>query len=191
MSPIIRAVAEPKEPLTERELEVVKLVADGASNKQIAAALFISENTVKAHLKSIFIKLEAESRAKVAAIAQRSGWVEHIAAPIGDGAARVFQLVKRYGTGASAFVRTIAKPVAGTVRVAVAGVEATGPAFSVDATTGVVTFAAVATPPAGAPVTAGFEFDVPVRFDTDRLTIDLAAFRAGDIPSIPLVEILP
>lgn len=110
---------------------------------------------------------------------------------IGDGAARVFQLVKRYGTGASAFVRTIAKPVAGTVRVAVAGVEATGPAFSVDATTGVVTFAAVAMPPAGAPVTAGFEFDVPVRFDTDRLTIDLAAFRAGDIPSIPLVEILP
>lgn len=67
-------MAEPKEPLTERELEVVKLVADGASNKQIAATLFISENTVKAHLKSIFVKLEAESRAKVAAIAQRNGW---------------------------------------------------------------------------------------------------------------------
>ncbi|MCX6018590.1 MAG: LuxR C-terminal-related transcriptional regulator [Chloroflexi bacterium] len=69
-------MAEPKEPLTERELEVVKLVAEGASNKQIAATLFISENTVKAHLKSIFVKLEAESRAKVAAIAQRNGWVQ-------------------------------------------------------------------------------------------------------------------
>ena len=77
-------MAEPKEPLTERELEVVKLVADGASNKQIAATLFISENTVKAHLKSIFIKLEAESRAKVAAMAQRNGWVEHIAAGAGE-----------------------------------------------------------------------------------------------------------
>lgn len=82
-------MAEPKEPLTERELEVVKLVADGASNKQIAATLFISENTVKAHLKSIFIKLEAESRAKVAAMAQRNGWVEHIAAGAGEAAQAV------------------------------------------------------------------------------------------------------
>jgi DNA-binding CsgD family transcriptional regulator len=81
-------VAEPKEPLTERELEVVKLVADGASNKQIAATLFISENTVKAHLKSIFVKLEAESRAKVAAIAQRNGWT--VQAPI-EGSAPVHQ----------------------------------------------------------------------------------------------------
>jgi DNA-binding CsgD family transcriptional regulator/N-acetylneuraminic acid mutarotase len=68
-------MAEPKEPLTERELELVKLVVEGASNKQIAASLFISENTVKVHLKNIFVKLEAESRAKVAAIAQRNGWV--------------------------------------------------------------------------------------------------------------------
>jgi DNA-binding CsgD family transcriptional regulator/N-acetylneuraminic acid mutarotase len=68
------AMAEPREPLTERELEVVKLVAEGASNKQIASSLFISENTVKVHLKNVFIKLEAESRAKVAAIAQRNGW---------------------------------------------------------------------------------------------------------------------
>jgi uncharacterized protein (TIGR02217 family) len=109
----------------------------------------------------------------------------------GDGAARTFQLVKRYGAGASAFVRTIAKPVAGTVRVAVQGVESPGAHYSVDVKTGVVTFAAGAVPPAGAAVTAGFEFDVPVRFDTDRLTIDLAAFQAGDIPSIPLIEIRP
>jgi DNA-binding CsgD family transcriptional regulator/N-acetylneuraminic acid mutarotase len=69
-------VAEPNEPLTERELEVVKLVAAGASNKQIAASLFISENTVKVHLKNIFVKLEVENRARVAAIAQRNGWID-------------------------------------------------------------------------------------------------------------------
>jgi len=40
-------------------------------------------------------------------------------------------------------------------------------------------------------VTAGFAFDVPVRFDTDELTIDLAAFTAGEIPRVPLVEIVP
>ena len=46
-------------------------------------------------------------------------------------------------------------------------------------------------PPQGAAVTAGFAFDVPVRFDTDDLTIDLAAFTAGEIPKVPLVEIVP
>jgi DNA-binding CsgD family transcriptional regulator len=73
-------VAEPNEPLTERELEVVKLVASGASNKQIASSLFISENTVKVHLKNIFVKLEVENRARVAAIAQRNGWIDDPAA---------------------------------------------------------------------------------------------------------------
>jgi uncharacterized protein (TIGR02217 family) len=46
-------------------------------------------------------------------------------------------------------------------------------------------------PRAGAVVTAGFQFDVPVRFDTDRLVIDLEAFAAGRIPSVPVVEIKP
>jgi len=46
-------------------------------------------------------------------------------------------------------------------------------------------------PPPGAAVTAGFLFDVPVRFDTDYLEVDLAAFAAGAIPKIPLVEIRP
>jgi uncharacterized protein (TIGR02217 family) len=40
-------------------------------------------------------------------------------------------------------------------------------------------------------VTAGFEFDVPVRFDSDELEIDLSAFAAGEVPKIPLVEIVP
>ena len=46
-------------------------------------------------------------------------------------------------------------------------------------------------PAAGAAVTAGFLFDVPVRFDTDYLEVDLSAFAAGAIPKIPLVEIKP
>ncbi len=55
--------------------------------------------------------------------------------------------------------------------------------------TGVVTFEAGHIPAAGALVTAGFEFDVPVRFDTDQLKINLAGFSAGDVPDIPIAEI--
>jgi uncharacterized protein (TIGR02217 family) len=105
----------------------------------------------------------------------------------GDGARTEFQLLKRYGAGAAAWTRDIAKPVDGSVRVALGGVEAlTG--FAADSATGLVTFAAP--PAAGVPVTAGFRFDVPVRFDTDALEIDLSAFEAGQIPSVPLLEIL-
>ncbi len=78
----------------------------------------------------------------------------------------------------------------GSVRVAVNGVEqAVGSGFNCDPLTGLVTFAAA--PPLGAVVTAGFVFDVPVRFDTDELDIDLSAFDAGEIPKIPLIEIVP
>ena len=61
--------------------------------------------------------------------------------------------------------------------------------FVVDHATGVVTFNAAAIPPAAAIITAGFEFDVAARFDTDQLKINLANFTAGDIPDIPVVEI--
>ena len=108
---------------------------------------------------------------------------------IGDGATTTFQLVKTYGAGFAPYAREIAKPVAGSVRVAVAGVELAGTAFSCDATTGVVTFLAGHIPAAGAAIAAGFLFDVPVRFDTDYLEVDLSAFAAGAIPKIPLVEI--
>jgi uncharacterized protein (TIGR02217 family) len=110
----------------------------------------------------------------------------------GDGASRAFQLVKRYGSGGDPWTRAIVKPVAGSVRVAVAGVEkASGTDFTLDATTGIVTFLPGKAPPAGAAVTAGFSFDVPVRFDTDELIVDLEAFGAGQIPHVPLVEIIP
>ena len=64
-------------------------------------------------------------------------------------------------------------------------------AFSVDATSGVVTFLSGHIPASGASVTAGFLFDVPVRFDTDYLEVDMSAFAAGAIPKIPVVEIKP
>jgi uncharacterized protein (TIGR02217 family) len=73
----------------------------------------------------------------------------------------------------------------------VAGVEKTAASdFTVDATTGTLTFTPMSIPPAGAAITAGYLFDVPVRFDTDYLEIDLAAFEAGEIPKIPLIELL-
>jgi uncharacterized protein (TIGR02217 family) len=107
----------------------------------------------------------------------------------GDATTRSFPLVKLYGTGGTAYARPIAKPVAGSVRVAIAGVEqAVGTGFVCDPATGLVTVPAP--PPDGAAITAGFEFDVPVRFDTDELEIDLSAFEAGEVPRIPLIEIV-
>ncbi|MCS7060263.1 MAG: kelch repeat-containing protein [Anaerolineae bacterium] len=75
-------MAEPGEPLTERELEVVRLLSTGAGNKEIAAQLHLSPNTVKVHLRNIFIKLEAQSRVEVTMIAVRNGWIM----PAADGA---------------------------------------------------------------------------------------------------------
>jgi uncharacterized protein (TIGR02217 family) len=103
----------------------------------------------------------------------------------GDGATKRFALRKTYGGAFDPYRRAIRKPVAGTVRVAVGGVETT--AFALDLSAGEVILDAA--PAAGAPVSAGFEFDTPVRFDADRLEVDLAAFGAGSAPSIPLIEI--
>lgn len=106
----------------------------------------------------------------------------------GDGSATLFSLGKRYASGAQAYRRPIAKPVPGTVRVAVGGTElVSGSHFGVDHDTGQVQLTAPA--PVGAAVTAGFEFDVPVRFDTDRIAASVTAFVAGEIPSIPVIEV--
>lgn len=106
----------------------------------------------------------------------------------GDGATRSFQLTKFYGDAAGAVTRPIRKPVTGTVRIAVAGVEQSGAAFGVDWQTGVVTFPSA--PGAGAQISAGFVFDTPVRFDMDRLDASLDAFAAGRVGSVHLVEVL-
>lgn len=106
---------------------------------------------------------------------------------IGDGETTVFALKKTYGALHAPYERAIAKPVEGSVLLAVDGIATED--FAVDPTTGLVTLAEA--PAEGAIVTAGFRFDVPVRFDTDQLVINLAAFEAGEIPSIPIVEIRP
>lgn len=100
---------------------------------------------------------------------------------LGDGLTNRFALKKAYG----AVSRPVAKPVEGTIRVAVDGVETM--AFSVDASRGVVTLDEA--PPQGARVTAGFWFDTPVRFDTDRLEVTLESFEAGRVAAVPLKEI--
>ena len=101
----------------------------------------------------------------------------------GDGSRVRFQLIKTYGDAE----RVIAKPVAGTVKVAVDG-EALAPgAFVVDAVTGEVVLGAA--PGNGATVTAGFEFDTPVRFDADRIEITLESFGAGRLVAVPLIEV--
>jgi uncharacterized protein (TIGR02217 family) len=111
---------------------------------------------------------------------------------IGDGITNAFQLSKTYGSLYSPYRRPIAKPVPDSVRVAVAeNVLEEGAGFTVNTTTGVITLPAAHVPASGAAITAGFLFDVPVRFDTDYLEIDLSAFAAGAIPKIPLVEIRP
>lgn len=110
----------------------------------------------------------------------------------GDAVRADFSLAKTYGTLHAPYVRPIAKPVSGCVRVAVNGVEQIeNTHFTVDATQGLVRFADTAVPPHSAHVTAGFLFDVPVRFDTDFLEVNLSAFAAGDIPRIPIIEIRP
>lgn len=106
----------------------------------------------------------------------------------GDGTTTVFQLVKSYGAGFEPYRRPITKPVPGSVRIAIDGVELPPSAFSVETMTGLVTMAAA--PAAGADLSAGFLFDVPVRFDTDRLDVELTSFDAAEAPHIPLVEVL-
>ncbi len=104
----------------------------------------------------------------------------------GDGATIAFALTKTYGTPPDAQVRRITRPVPGSLRIAVDGTELTT-GWSLDTNRGIVTFD---TPPAaGSTITAGFRFDVPVRFADDRLDISLETFEAGAIPAIRLVEI--
>jgi uncharacterized protein (TIGR02217 family) len=102
----------------------------------------------------------------------------------GDGERTTFQLAKAYGD----YSRPIQKPVAGSVRVSVDGDELAAEALAVTTSMGMVTLSA---PPAeGAVVTAGFLFDTPVRFDVDRLDLQLDGFGAGRAIAIPLIEIL-
>ncbi len=109
---------------------------------------------------------------------------------VGDGLRTDFQLLKAYGQNYSVWRREITKPVAGSVIIAVNGViMQEGTHYTIDYPSGVVRFALSAIPSTSHTVTAGFLFDVAVRFDTDRLEVNMAHFSAGQIPDIPLIEI--
>ena len=99
----------------------------------------------------------------------------------GDGVRTEFALLKHYESQE----RRITRPVAGSVRVSVDGAERVsgwtlGPG-------GRVRFEAAPAP--GAAVRAGYRFDVPVRFAEDRLAVSRATFEAGEIASVPLIEL--
>ena len=109
---------------------------------------------------------------------------------IGDGTTKQFQLIKTYGCDYAPWRRVIEKPIAGTLKLALDDKEKEeGADFTLDTTSGLVTFTDNAIPSKGVRISAGFYFDVPVRFDIDNLTLNISAFQAGDIPSIPLIEI--
>jgi uncharacterized protein (TIGR02217 family) len=107
---------------------------------------------------------------------------------LGDGTRTKFDLIKSYQSGAYSYDRPIRKPVLGSVVVGVDGVALSeGTGFTVDPTTGTITLASAPGP--GQPVTAGFEFDVPVRFDTDTIQTSVASFKAGQVPNVPIIEV--
>lgn len=107
---------------------------------------------------------------------------------VADGHRSEFQLIKTYRSGGFSYARPILKPVAGTVRIGIEQDEMREAVdFDVDLTTGRITFRH---PPAESmEIKAGFEFDVPVRFDTDRIQTSVASFQAGEVPNVPVVEV--
>jgi len=106
----------------------------------------------------------------------------------GDGSTKSFQLVKTYRSGEQTYSRPISKPVLGSVNVALQGdAQIEGVDYTVKTGTGFVQF--VDAPEPDATVTAGFEFDVPVRFDTDTIQVSVESFKAGDIPNVPILEL--
>ena len=98
----------------------------------------------------------------------------------GDGMASRFRLVKNYGEQH----RRITRPQPGSIRIAVGGVETAAWRYEAG---GWIVFDSA--PPAGAPITAGYLFDVPVRFAEDRLDVSAVSFAAGEAPSVALIEI--
>ncbi len=115
--------------------------------------------------------------------------------PLGPFAGLPLPLTKTYADAAGGWTRSIRKPVAGSIRIAVNGAEQVAPGWSypwaVDPTTGLLqlTGSGVSLPALGMPVTAGFAFDVPVRFDTDRLPGSYETWQAVAVRDITLIEI--
>ncbi|ADK73482.1 glycoside hydrolase [Roseobacter phage RDJL Phi 1] len=100
--------------------------------------------------------------------------------------ATTYQLQKVYSPGSNPWTRTIYKPVNGTVLIRDnTGSLTEGVDWTMDYTTGIATFSSA---PTGTP-TAGFEYDVPVRFEAEELEVNVALFDVGSVPAVNLVEV--
>lgn len=102
---------------------------------------------------------------------------------VSDGQTDSFQLVKNYED----YIRPITKPLEQSVKLSVDGRQIE--AFQVDYLSGIIRFPPDAIPPEGSVISAGFAFDVAVRFNTDQLLASITSFQAGEIPSIPIIEV--
>ncbi len=111
---------------------------------------------------------------------------ENVQIGVGDDLATQFQLIKIYSSGSVAVSRTITKPVAGTVNIYVNS-QLQSSDITIDNLTGIISFDSP--PSAGEIITADFEFDVPVRFDTDEMSVSMDGFDAGNWNNIPLIEV--
>ncbi|WP_439271855.1 DUF2460 domain-containing protein [Pseudochrobactrum sp. HB0163] len=139
------------------------------------------------------IKTEAQWQALIAFFRARRGmaigfrfkdWSDYKAEnqPLKSLGGNEYQLVKQYVSGAAVYERDITKPVTGTVKLYEDSIlQASG--WSIDTATGIITTSLSGT------LTADFEFDVPVRFDTDEMSISMDSFDAGNWGSIPLIEV--
>lgn len=139
------------------------------------------------------IKTEAQWQALIAFFRARRGmaigfrfkdWSDYKAEnqPLKSLGGNDYQLVKQYVSGAAVYERDITKPVSGSVKLYEDSIlQASG--WSIDTATGIITTSLSGT------LTADFEFDVPVRFDTDEMSISMDSFDAGNWGSIPLIEV--
>jgi len=112
---------------------------------------------------------------------------------LGDGSTTEFQLVCSYTDAGGTFTRKISKPVSGNVHIFIDGQEVdpddSVTPWSVDHATGLVTIGSIAPPSSGEVITATFDFDIPVRFDTDYLPVTLETYLAKSA-NVPIVEIM-
>jgi uncharacterized protein (TIGR02217 family) len=139
------------------------------------------------------IKTEAQWQALIAFFRARRGraigfrfkdWSDYktISQPLKDLGGNEYQLVKQYISGSAVYEREISKPVVGSVKLYANSIlQASG--WSIDTATGVITTSLSGT------LTVDYEFDVPVRFDTDEMAISMDSFDAGNWSSIPLIEV--
>ena len=105
---------------------------------------------------------------------------------VGDGVTKIFQLIKTYTQTPASLQRVIKKSVSGTVKVGKNYANQTS-GWSANNNTGVITFSVA--PAKGSVITAGYEFDVPCRFDIDYLPLTLETYRTATINDIPVIEV--